>query len=169
MLNQQSGRSMIEMLGVLAIIGVLSVGALEGYQMAITNHKANKAVGEIQEIIDKVREAYENEKDYSSLDDAVAINIGLRPDDGKNVLDRNLYVRNRTGYAYPAFQIIYYIKSETICEKILLSQWINDLGREGLIRIAVYHNTDPTVGFEWAGWDTYYLPPTVADVASAQI
>ena len=31
----QSGRSMVEMLGVLAIIGVLSVGAIAGYSKAI--------------------------------------------------------------------------------------------------------------------------------------
>ena len=31
MKNNQSGRSMVEMLGVLAIIGVLSAGGLAGY------------------------------------------------------------------------------------------------------------------------------------------
>ena len=37
-----SGRSMVEMLGVLAIIGVLSVGAIAGYQKAIKKYKLNK-------------------------------------------------------------------------------------------------------------------------------
>ena len=37
----QSGRSMIEMLGVLAIIGVLSIGGLAGYTMAMNRHRAN--------------------------------------------------------------------------------------------------------------------------------
>ena len=37
----QQGRSMIEMLGVLAIIGVLSIGGLAGYTMAMNRHKAN--------------------------------------------------------------------------------------------------------------------------------
>ena len=36
----QTGRSMIEMLGVLAIIGVLSIAGLWGYQLAIAKHKA---------------------------------------------------------------------------------------------------------------------------------
>ena len=40
----QNGRSMIEMLGVLAIIGVLSVGGLAGYTMAMNRHRANQAV-----------------------------------------------------------------------------------------------------------------------------
>ncbi|MGN1091796.1 MAG: hypothetical protein ACI4RJ_04850 [Alphaproteobacteria bacterium] len=41
MKNLQNGRSMIEMLGVLAIIGVLSIGGLAGYTMAMNRHKAN--------------------------------------------------------------------------------------------------------------------------------
>ena len=38
----QNGRSMIEMLGVLAIIGVLSIGGLAGYTMAMNRHRANQ-------------------------------------------------------------------------------------------------------------------------------
>ena len=38
----QKGRSMIEMLGVLAIIGVLSIGGLFGYRRAVNNHQANQ-------------------------------------------------------------------------------------------------------------------------------
>ena len=37
-----AGRSMVEMLGVLAIIGVLSVGAIAGYGKAMTKYKLNK-------------------------------------------------------------------------------------------------------------------------------
>ena len=38
----QSGRSMVEMLGVLAIIGVLSVGAIAGYSKAMFKYKLNR-------------------------------------------------------------------------------------------------------------------------------
>lgn len=40
--NNQSGRSMIEMLGVLAIIGVLSVGGIAGYSKAMYKYKLTK-------------------------------------------------------------------------------------------------------------------------------
>ena len=40
------GRSMIEMLGVLAIIGVLSVGGIAGYSKAMEQFKINKATEE---------------------------------------------------------------------------------------------------------------------------
>lgn len=41
-LKIESGRSMVEMLGVLAIIGVLSVGGIAGYNTAMNRHKANQ-------------------------------------------------------------------------------------------------------------------------------
>jgi len=40
--RSQKGRSMVEMLGVLAIIGVLSVGGVYGYGVAMKKHKANE-------------------------------------------------------------------------------------------------------------------------------
>ena len=39
--KHQSGRSMIEMLAVLAIIGVVSIGGLLGYRRAVDTHKVN--------------------------------------------------------------------------------------------------------------------------------
>ncbi len=43
-LKSQSGRSMVEMLGVLAIIGVLSVGGIAGYSLSMRRHRANQVV-----------------------------------------------------------------------------------------------------------------------------
>ena len=41
-LTNETGRSMVEMLGVLAIVGVLSVGGVYGYGVAMKKHKANE-------------------------------------------------------------------------------------------------------------------------------
>ena len=45
-MNTQHGRSMVEMLGVLAIVGVLSVGAIAGYSKAMTKYRLDKTVSE---------------------------------------------------------------------------------------------------------------------------
>lgn len=50
-MNIQSGRSMVEMLGVLAIIGVLSVGAIAGYSKAMMKYKLNKQAEQLSTII----------------------------------------------------------------------------------------------------------------------
>ena len=44
MLSDETGRSMVEMLGTLAIIGVLSVGGIEGYSSAMRSHRANEII-----------------------------------------------------------------------------------------------------------------------------
>ena len=63
------GRSMIEMLGVLAIIGVLSVGGIAGYSKAMMQFKINKTKQQIAEVVFNIRSMYaqQNPKDYSSL------------------------------------------------------------------------------------------------------
>jgi type II secretory pathway pseudopilin PulG len=43
-LKSESGRSMVEMLGVLAIIGVLSVGGIAGYSLSMRRHRANGVI-----------------------------------------------------------------------------------------------------------------------------
>ena len=45
-LTEQNGRSMVEMLGMLAIAGVLSVGGVMGYKYAVNNpeNPLNKAL-----------------------------------------------------------------------------------------------------------------------------
>ncbi|MDR2901940.1 MAG: type II secretion system GspH family protein, partial [Lactobacillales bacterium] len=45
--GQEKGRSMLEMLAVLAIIGILSIGGLAAYQYAITKYRANETIDEL--------------------------------------------------------------------------------------------------------------------------
>ena len=49
-----AGRSMVEMLGVLAIIGVLSVGAIAGYSKAMMKYKLNKQAEQMNTVINAV-------------------------------------------------------------------------------------------------------------------
>ena len=44
--RNESGRSMVEMLAVLAIIGVLSIGGVAGYGYAINKYRANELMNE---------------------------------------------------------------------------------------------------------------------------
>ena len=49
--SASTGRSMVEMLGVLAIIGVLSVGAIAGYGKAMFKYKLNKQTEQLNQVI----------------------------------------------------------------------------------------------------------------------
>lgn len=45
--NYESGRSMVEMLGTLAIIGVLSIGGIMGYSYAMDKYRANETINDV--------------------------------------------------------------------------------------------------------------------------
>ncbi len=51
---RENGRSMVEMLGVLAIIGVLSVGAIAGYSKAMFKYKLNKQTEQLNTVFNAV-------------------------------------------------------------------------------------------------------------------
>ena len=87
--NDQNGRSMVEMLGVLAIIGVLSVGGISGYSKAMAKFKLTKAQDQITMILMNIRTAYATSPSYSGLTSAVAIDYNIAPGDmimGTNTL-----------------------------------------------------------------------------------
>lgn len=46
-LNDEIGRSMTEMLGVLAVIGVLSIGGVQGYTYAMNKYRTNNILNEL--------------------------------------------------------------------------------------------------------------------------
>ena len=75
----QGGKSMIEMLGVLAIIAVLTVGGIAGYSKAMKKYQANKVVGEIIQVLAKIKELSENDNWYNiyQLDDETKKTLGL--------------------------------------------------------------------------------------------
>ena len=79
--EEQSGRSMIEMLGVLAIIGVLSVGGIAGYSKAMTKFKTNKVADNVAMIVTNIRTLYAQQQNYSGLDNDSAIQMGVVPDE----------------------------------------------------------------------------------------
>lgn len=68
----QSGRSMIEMLGVLAIIGVLSIGGIAAYTKAMEKHNINKLLDQITRIVMQTRTTFADKPNYNDLDGPIA-------------------------------------------------------------------------------------------------
>ena len=54
------GRSMVEILGVLAIIGVLSIGGIQGYKYAMDKHRANDIVHEVNMRVQDIWHTYQD-------------------------------------------------------------------------------------------------------------
>ena len=79
--NDQKGRSMVEMLGVLAIIGVLSVGGISGYSKAMAKFKLTKAQDQITMLLMNIRTAFATSPSYSGLTTATSREYNIAPGD----------------------------------------------------------------------------------------
>ena len=78
--KNEAGRSMIEMLGVLAIIGVLSVGGIAGYSKAMTKYRINKTIEQITLIAGNIRAFFAPQGNYDGL--------SSRSDTGKAIIKK---------------------------------------------------------------------------------
>lgn len=74
----ENGRSMVEMLGVLAIIGVLSAGGLAGYSKAMFKHKLNSTMDQITMLVTNIRTMYGTQGNYDGLA-ANVTDLGIIP------------------------------------------------------------------------------------------
>ena len=79
--SEQSGRSMVEMLGVLAIIGVLSVGGISGYSRAMMKYKLTKTLDQISMLTANIRTAFASSPSYAGLTTKTARAWGLASSD----------------------------------------------------------------------------------------
>lgn len=79
MRTNESGRSMIEMLGVLAIVGVLSVGGIAGYSKAMAKFKTNKVIDQVNMVSTNIRTMYSSQRTYSGLHNGLAAKVGIAP------------------------------------------------------------------------------------------
>lgn len=77
--NLENGRSMIEMLGVLAIIGVLSVGGIAGYGKAMEKFKVNKIVEDYNMLIRGLMEYEPNLKESNYNMSKLVLSLNLVP------------------------------------------------------------------------------------------
>ena len=77
----ENGRSMVEMLGVLAIIGVLSVGGIAGYSKAMNKYKINKTTDQVSMLVANIRTLFSSQGNYKDLTNARAIKFGVVPND----------------------------------------------------------------------------------------
>ena len=87
-----AGRSMVEMLGVLAIIGVLSVGAIAGYSKAMMKYKLNQHAVAVNMLINNVlsiKDKLEHSGDDNAYYNQLLYKTNLLPDG--IVYQRNAY------------------------------------------------------------------------------
>ena len=79
-MKQESGRSMIEMLGVLAIMGIITVGAITMISAAMRTQKRTTVNDEVAQIVTGVRQLLGEYDDFSNINNETIFGvIGISP------------------------------------------------------------------------------------------
>ena len=144
--NEQ-GRSMIEMLGVLAIVGVLSVGGIAGYSKAMNKFKTNKVSDQVQMISTNIRTLFSSQRTYEGLNNGTAVKAGLVPGEmydtasGSNASGSTFKITNSFGGGVyigaaasatanddMAFVISFSGIPQSSCVSIATTDWGGDVG-----------------------------------------
>ena len=90
------GRSMVEMLGVLAIIGVLSVGAISGYSKAMMKYKLNKQTEQLSWLFNIIYQ-YKGQFVYDKKTSMIPLFTKL------NLIDQNMIHADKKETIYDSF------------------------------------------------------------------
>lgn len=138
--SQQSGRSMIEMLGVLAIVGVLSIGGIAGYSKAMQKQRINNIRNQVAHIVAGVRQFYAAQGNFDNLTTEVAIQAGIIPDDMeignaeggtvsvKNVYGGDIFVEVNPDSDVPEFVVLIDGLPKDATVDVSTADWKSDSG-----------------------------------------
>ena len=124
-MKQESGRSMIEMLGVLAIMGVITVGAIAMISTAMRTQKHNTTNDDVAQIVLSVRQVLGEYDDFSNIENMNIFGaIGMS--------DKNPYGGKYTVTVNPsnARQFVVGIDglSQSDCEFLTAKAWTDSVG-----------------------------------------
>lgn len=162
--SEQSGRSMVEMLGVLAIIGVLSVGGISGYSKAMAKYKINQCLDQISTLIVNIRSVFVNQTSFVDATSANIIALGLPTADMLNAAGNAMVnpfngpITVAPGNGSTSFTVTYGGFDTNTCQNIALADW-GAAASSGLIGIQINNNAQRT-------WANATLPLTVSIVAT---
>ena len=149
---EQSGRSMIEMLGVLAIVGVLSVGGIAGYSKAMMQFKINKTIDHITTIATNMRTLFAQQTSYGEnyYSGQIGYNMGITPEElvvgeyqNKSVFNGGIEISGEQfTFSDPemngkAFSITFFDIPEEACIKLATYDWGSNHS-SGLVSVSVH-------------------------------
>ena len=192
MKTNQKGRSMIEMLGVLAIVGVLSVGGIAGYSKAMGKYKTNQLILEITQTIIGIRTLYTSQSSYEGISAGRLLNAGAIPAAMRGAAStssvNHIFGGRVMVFDSPtatreqgAFEIYFTGIPENTCKELAAINWsqettsgfmsmfigsgdITDKQMEDVLTIA---DSNPSQGIYTAGTHNQGIPLSVSEVATA--
>lgn len=152
--TDDTGRSMVEIIGVLAIVGVLSVGGIAGYVTASRNLRINNLKDEVSTLVANVRSMFFSAENYGSVNDITLINAGLVPTWMIDADRLHIHNKNRgsvtiapADYEYKkngAFILIFNGLNPIACRELAISDWGSDVAT-GFLAVSIKKDGDLTI------------------------
>jgi len=130
--KDQFGRSMVEMLGVLAIIGVLSVGAIAGYSSAMTKHKLNKQAEQLSWLLNILYQ-YKSQWVFNE-------HVHLAPYYKKMGLIPEEMIKDDSAYIYDAFGFKLELRTNDVYDNICRAVILRYQSRNEKVSFEMCHN-----------------------------
>jgi len=154
---------MIEMLGVLAIVGVLSAGGIAGYSMAMQSHKTNSTIEKVNLLANRIRTLYKN-GDCTGLNNNELLRSGkVSAEDLKNPFGGNFSIGKSGWGSGEAFRIALNesnVPAEA-CVDFMMTDWGNSGVFEG-IHVKNVSGTEYIFRHKNSTW-----PPSAAEAITA--
>ncbi len=131
--NNQIGRSMIEMLGVIAVIGVISAGVLKIIGTMHNKYTVSRGVQQLQDIRKAVQDRFAADGSYSKVTNTLLQNENILPHDvkwksgvPKHIFGKDIEI---TPYTYKVsgdgLQIVYKDLNQPACNALATIGWMN--------------------------------------------
>ena len=124
-MKQESGRSMIEMIGVLAIMGIITAGAFVLISTALNTQKRSRVTDDVTAIVSGVRNLLGEYDDFSNIDNSTI--FGAISMSNKNPYGGTYELAVNTNNTR---QFIVRINglSKTDCEGLVTKAWVDSVG-----------------------------------------
>ena len=124
-MKHESGRSMIEMIGVLAIMGIITAGAFVLISTAINTQKRSRVTDDVTAIVSGVRSLLGEYDDFSNIDNSTI--FGAISMSNKNPYG-GTYELSVDPSNYRQFIVKVKGLSKTDCEGLVTKAWTDSVG-----------------------------------------
>lgn len=122
----ESGRSMVEMLGVLCIVGVLTIGAASVVQFGMRSYQATNLYSRIENAASDVSDRYSWKRTYpEKLTQDLATTLGGTYDNGKIKVETPLGTMVVAAKDADGFTITVNGVPKSPCQQLQSMKWVN--------------------------------------------
>lgn len=175
--SHEKGATLIEVLGVMAVLGAIALGLFAGIARVQKQIKITQAHEQVTRLVKRMRTQFssfrlsDSEMTAENLEKIGIYDNGDVGENGAvNVFGTSMSIENTDNNGYPVFRINYNEIPSNVCVDLIMSDWGNDPS-SGLRTIYAAPGSPNFKSFYWAkdfpdcGGEFYHcLPPQLDDV-----